>query len=411
MKYLRRTIQLLALTALALNLASCGTTTGGTSSMSPSFGLDLSEEQSGQFMEQYKGVRLDVIVPFFEPGIPADSDDYEKLGVWPELRRLEAIRFAQALREELQDTGKFGDVYITPDAKVAGDLFVSGEILKSNGEDVEIRMKVHTITGQRWMNKRYKHRVKEYHWQNIRTKNSDPYQPIFHKVADDVVKLLNQRSQSQLARLRASSEIIFANEISSGKFSEHMEVIDNKVKIVSLPADDDPKLKQAEATRVIYKTAVNDMQTKIVNIVFNPKSQSSYIEWQKHSISHVKAARKAKSEANSKAFFGALLLIGAAVAADANDDAGIGTQAGIAAAAVGGGVLLRDSFQKRAEGKYHLATLNELGQSLNIDIAPTIVEIEGETVILRGGIKNQFKELRRASIINYERLAVPNVQL
>ena len=39
------------------------------------------------------GQKLSVIVPVMDPNLPANADDYEKKGIWPELRYAEANRF------------------------------------------------------------------------------------------------------------------------------------------------------------------------------------------------------------------------------------------------------------------------------------------------------------------------------
>ena len=409
MNTLNNAFQSLLLTSLALLLVSCGST-GGAYSTSTNYGLDLSSEETTNLFEQYSGVRLDVIVPVFNPGIPNDPDDYEKMGVWPELRRLEAIRFASLLKDELQETGNFGDVRVAPDTKVAGELYVSGEIIKSNGEDIEIGVTVTDISGQRWLNKKYKHRVKEYFWQDMRLSGKDPYQPVFRQAAIDVVKSLNKRPQTELTNLRNISEIIFAKQFVRNAFSEHIELEDKQVKLVSLPAVDDPMLVRTRAIRVTDKQFMDQMQTHYDDLV--SKTDSSYVEWQKFSVSSAKAARNAKSEATGKAILGALLLIGAAAAADAQDNNySAGTATAIAAATVGGIMILQDSFQKRAEGKFHLANLNELGQSLNFEVAPKIIEVENDTLTLRGGVMDQHRQWRNVLKQMYELESVPNVQL
>ena len=409
MKTLNNVLQSILLASLALLLVSCGST-GGTASTSTAFGLDLSNEETTQVDEQYSGVRLDVIVPVFKPGIPDDPDDYEKLGIWPELRRLEAVRFARLLKNELQETGNFGDVRVAPDTKVAGELYVSGEILKSNGEDIEIRVKVYDISGKRWLNKKYKHRVKEYFWQDMRSSGKDPYQPVFKQAAIDVVESLNKRSQTELTNLRNISEIIFAKQFAQDAFSEHIELDNKQVKLVSLPAVDDPMLVRTRAIRVTDKHFMDQMQTHYDDLV--SKTDSSYVEWQKFSVGAAKAARNAKSEATGKAILGALLLIGAAAAADAHDNNySAGTATAITAAAIGGVIMLQKSFQQRAEGKFHLATLNELGQSLNFEVAPKVIEVENDTLTLRGGVMDQHRQWKNVLKQMYELESVPNVQL
>ena len=412
MEYKRKTAHGLITAILAMALTACGGSaalnTAPTQINSP-FGISLEEDAAGQgWSDQYSGVRLDVIVPVFDPNIPKDSDQYEKLGIWPELRRTEAIRFAVALKNELDNTNVFANVRTTPDVAVSGDLYVTGKIIKSNGEDVEIAVQVHDISGARWMKKSYKHRVKEYHWQNVRQAGKDPYQPVFQKVAKDVAALLKKKSNDDLATVRAISEIQFASTFAPESFGHHLRQQNKRIKLASLPAVDDPMLVRTRAIRVLdgqYMEKVQDHYDQFV-----AETNPSYVAWQEHSMSSAKAEREAKSKAGLQALGGLLLLVGAAAAADNSSDDTL-TNAAVAGAAVGGIMLMQDSFASNAEGKYHRGNLMELGSSLNLEVAPQVVQIEDTTYTMQGDLKAQLRQWRTFLKQFYALEATPDVQL
>lgn len=409
--HIRKFIGLALVAAISFHLAACG---GGSAAVSTSpaatpFGISLEESpNASQWTEQYSGIRLDVAVPIFDPNIPDNSDDYEKLGVWPELRRTEAVRFAVALKDEIRETRVFGNVRTTPDVAVSADLYVQGEIIKSNGEDIEIKVAVHDISGKRWMKRTYKHRVKGYHWNNIRQQGKDPYQPVFAKAARDIAKLLKKKSSEELTALRAISEIQFASAFAHENFAHHLEVKNNKVRLVSLPSMDDPMLVRTRSLRVIDGTFEDKMQTHYVDFV--TKTNDSYASWQQHSMEAAKAKRDADSKATMQALGGLLLLVGAASAADNSSDSAL-TNAAIAGAAIGGVMMLQKSFTSSAEGKYHRDNLMELGSSLNLEVAPQVVQVEEETLTLQGDVKSQYRQWREFLKAMYEAEATPVVQL
>jgi hypothetical protein len=97
--------------------------------------------------------KLEVIVPVFDPGLTAEAEKYSEEGIWPELRRAEANRFAYKLKTALEDTNAFGAVRVTPDNTATGDLYVLGKIVESNGEKIEIEIKLVDITGKQWFTK------------------------------------------------------------------------------------------------------------------------------------------------------------------------------------------------------------------------------------------------------------------
>ncbi len=411
---MRKVSCILFLTFATLYLIGCaggaGSAGGAASSVSNlPFGLGLEDTAAATTSERYAGVKLDVIVPVFDPGIPEDPDEYEKLGVWPELRRTESVRFADSLKQELQETTTFGDVRVVPDVAVAGDLYAIGKIIKSNGEDIEISLAVYDSSGKKWMKKSYKHRVKEYHWQDIRQKGKDPYQPVFAKVAKDIVKLLKKLSQKRLAELRTITEIKFASVFAQGAFAEHVKVENKRISLVSLPAINDPMLARTQAIRTVDGLFMDKMQTHYTEFVRD--TNSSYVAWQEHSLTSSKELRKAKSKATVQAIAGGLLLLGAAYAGSQNDSNDPNVTAGAMGLAAGGVIMLQQSFTTKAEGKYHRDNLMELGQSLNFEVAPQVVEFEDTTLELRGGVKSQYRQWRDVLGELYERERTPDVVL
>ena len=395
------------LAAAVAALAGCagmGPMIGG-SATGPAVGPGIDPPASAA-ADPYRGVRLDVIVPVFDPGLPGDPDDYEKEGVWPELRRAEANRFAVALKEALQATRTLGDVRVSPDARAAGDLYVIGAIEKSDGQDVKIAVEVVDVSGKRWMRKRYRHRVKEYFWRNPRNRGKDPYQPVFDAAAEDVAKLVVKRSSGELATLRRIGELRFARTFSEEAFAGYVEERGGRVTLAGLPDRDDPMLARIRAIRVRDGLFMDRMQTHYEG--FARRTDTSYAAWQEHSLTEVKARNKARGKALVQGVLGAALAVGGAVAAvkgGHNRDAG--TEVAGIAAAVTGGLLIAQSFKNSAEGRVHTEALSELGESLDVEVAPQVVELEDTTVELTGDAREQFRQWRSFLKRIYDEEGVP----
>ena len=403
------------LAAAVAALAGCagtGPLIGGATSgapTGPAVGPGIGSP-AGSAASPYPGVRLDVIVPVFDPGLPDDPDDYEKEGVWPELRRAEATRFAVALKGALQATRTFGDVRVSPDAQATGDLYVIGAIEQSDGQDVEIAIEVVDIGGNRWLRKRYRHRVKEYFWRNLRNRGKDPYRPVFDEVAEDVAKLVRKRPSEDLVNLRHVTEIRFAKTFSEEAFAEYVEERNGRVELTALPDRDDPMLARIRAIRVRDGLFMDRMQTHYEG--FAQRTDTSYAAWQEHSLTEVKARNKARGTALVQGLVGAALAVGGAVAAvKGGHDRDAGTEVAGIAAAIAGGVLISKSFQTSAEGKVHTEALSELGESLDVEVAPQVVELEDTTVELTGDAREQFRQWRSFLKRIYDEEGAPEAAL
>ena len=386
MRKIPSSLLLAAALAVLAGCAAMGTGPG------PSVGPG-SAPAPGETEAAYEGVRLDVIVPVFDPGLPEDPDDYEKEGVWPELRRAEANRFAVALKQALQDTGVFGDVRVSPDTEATGDLYVMGRIEKSDGQDVKIAIEAVDIGGRRWMRERYRHRVQEQFWRDSRNAGMDPYQPVFDEAAEDVAALVKRRSSGELTELRRIAEIRFAKSFSEDAFAEYVEERRGRVTLTALPAADDPMLERTRAIRVREGLFMDRMQTHYD--AFAQRTDASYAAWQEHSLTEVRARNEARGRALVQGVVGAALAVGGTYAAiKGGGDYDPGTEVAGIAAAIAGGVLISKSFESSAEGRVHADALSELGESLDVEVATQIVELEGTTTELTGDAREQFRQWR-----------------
>ena len=405
---LHRVATVIAMMVVLITLSGCATS-GGTAGTSSEVGPLLSSLYSKDASSSASNaVAIDVAVPVFDPNIPADSDEWKKQGIYPELRRAESNRFALKMKSALEDTNAFGAVRVVPNANATSDLYVNGKILKSNGEDVHINISVVDISGKKWFTKDFKHRAKEGFHNNIRNKGKDAYNPVFEKAAAYIVKKLTARKPAELAQLQAISEIRFGGSLSEETFAKYLKTSGGRVSLAAAPADDDPMLQRIKPIRVRDQLFIDRMQTHYDD--FDQKLDNSYLIWQQQSLFEVKAARKAKTKAITQGILGGLILIAGAVAA-VDSDSSPATEVAGTVAAVGGAVLLGEAWQTRTEMKVHREALAELGQSLNIEIAPQVVEYENQTAQLTGDAAEQHRQWIAFLKKIYELEATPEKQL
>jgi len=396
---------------LCFVLTSC-VTPGQTTKVGPTFSSQLVKkvEQNAAI----SNVKLDIIIPAFDPGIPEDEEEQEENLIWPELRRAEANRFALKLKEELEKTGAFGAVRVTPDASATGDLYLLGKIVESNGLEVGFELEVVDITGQRWYTEQYEHEVAEKYHKNTRNKGKDPYQPVFEEAATDLVEFLKEQGDTELALLQSVTEMRFGANFSEDAFSEHLEENANGYKLVSLPSDDDPMLQRIRSIRIRDQLYVDNLQTHYEE--FDAKMATSYAAWQVQSLDEVKALKAAENERTGKAVAGILalaLMVGLAAASGNSSNSGSSSaaSAGAIVAGVGGAALIASSFRSSKEAEFHKETLEELGESINIDLGPQVVEFEGKTKEISGDAAEQFSEWRAFLKEIYDQEKTPEKQL
>lgn len=359
----------------------------------------------------------DVIIPVFDPGLSENAENYEEEGIWPELRRAEANRFAYKLKAALDKTGEFGAVRVTPDNTASGDLYILGSIRESDGEIVKLNINVLDISGREWLDRDFKHEVRKGFFKNIRTRGNDAYDPVFVKASDAIVKALKKREPAELENLQYIANLRFGASFNEAAFNEYMDTNSNYVKLLGKPDDNDPMLQRVSSIRVREQLFVDSLQQNYAS--FSSSMEASYLKWQEASFTEKQLREKAKRESIMKAIGGVLLfgltVAAGATAANKSEQGRSGTASTLATAAVAGGLgsawLLSGSFKSSEEAKLHKDAIDELGESVNLEMAPRVVSFEEETVELTGNIQEQFTQWRQFLKHIYEQEATPSTQL
>ena len=361
--------------------------------------------------------KLDIIIPVFHPGLTkkeGDVEDEQEEGIWPELRRAEAIRFAYKLKNALEDTNAFGAVRVTPDKTATGDLYIIGRIEESNGEDVEISLQILDISGRQWDKESFELEVEPAFYKNIRNKGKDPYDPMFVKAAKHIVEELSYQKTEEVVEIKRLTDLRFGASFVEKAFSKHLIIKNGQYQLAGFPSDDDPMLARTRAIRIRDQLFVDGMQDNFRS--FSERMNMSYLVWQEQSLIEREAKSAAQMKAAGQAALG-ILAIGlaiVAVAAGSNSDSLVTSSGAMTAGAVGGIVgakLLGDSFQTSQETKVHRDALQELGQSMDAELAPTVVAFEKKTIELTGNASEQFAQWRGFLKKVYLQERTPEVQL
>jgi hypothetical protein len=125
---------------------------------------------------------------------------------------------------------------------------------------------------------------------------------------------------------------------------------------------------------------------------FNNEMLDPYQEWRKLSYEEAIALQELKAESTRRLIAGGVALL-AGIAAASSGDSTITRTAGNAAI-LGGGFLLKSGLEKRNEAEIHVQALDELGQSLEAEITPQVIELEDSTVMLSGNVEDQYAQWR-----------------
>ncbi|MDA9797715.1 hypothetical protein N9C39_03115 [Luminiphilus sp.] len=330
---------------------------------------------------------LDVGVVILDPGISSVEDEEQ---VYPEVRRAEATFMATELADVLAEQGGWGAVRVVPDERQFSDLLVRGTILQSDGEALELKIRVSDARGTVWFDKRYTGITSRYAYeQGTRTKQ-DPFLSVYRMIANDMLAAFQRLPAEERTTIRRVAEMRFARDFASGAFADYLnEDPSGQVTLRRLPSEEDPMLARVRGLRQRHYVFVDTLQGHYTG--FSDDMYTPYQEWRKASYEETVALRELENEAKREMIAGGAAILAGIVAQSSGSRM---TRSAGAIGVVGGGALLKRGLEKRAESNIHSLALEELGQSLDAEITPRVIELEDRTVRLTGNVEDQYDQWR-----------------
>ena len=330
---------------------------------------------------------LDVGIEIFEPGLPeGDEHALEEKGVFPELRKSEARFIPLHLKDTLESTANWGAVRVVPQGTDDIDVKVSGEIIESTGMELVVRLVVTDSRGQIWRDKRYKGEADPlvYYDDDGSYEIADPYQELYNRIANDLLASCEKLDDNELDRIREISRLRFAAELVPSAYADYLKTgKKGRVTLKKLPAHDDPMMTRVSQARERDYMFIDSLNEHYAD--FYMRMSGPYDSWRHYSYEEQYALRQIRKAARMKIILGALMVLGGLAAGGDVGDLG----------ALGVGLVIANGVEQAKDQKIHRDALAELAQSFDAEIAPVLVDIDGQTLRLEGSAETQFAEWRR----------------
>lgn len=331
---------------------------------------------------------LDVGIPPLHDGL--DQTD-EKDTVFPEVRYAEAMYLANQLAKTMEKSGAWGAIRMTPTTDVVMDVYITGTIVKSNGETLKLDIEVRDTSGRQWFARRYEHVAGKYAYDRRLKNLGDPFQNLFTQIANDVLREREKLTDEQAMRLRQISELRFARDFAPEAFSSYVSA-DRKglLSIERLPAENDSILERVRRIREREYLYVDTMQDYYD--VFSQQMHQPYQDFRRASYDSVVRGRQLDAQGTRRIVAGiGAVLAGIYGRATADD----WSQAyGSTALAASGGYIIKQGLDKKQEAAEETEKVAEMGASLESVIAPQVIAMEDRTVTLTGTVDAQYQQWR-----------------
>ncbi len=341
---------------------------------------------------------LDVGVTVFDPGIDElDRDEEERVS--PAIRNAEARYAPFLLAETLQRSGNWGAVRVLPNETSTMDVYIHGQILQSDGEGMRINISVRDSTGAIWYTKEYEEHISEFAYEASQRQANDPFQVIYNTIANDLLAWRKANlTEQRIGNIRTVSELQFARNFAPELFEQYLSVNNRGItEIVRLPADNDPSLARIREIRQRDNLFVDTVQDYYAN--YARQMRVPYDSWREQSYQATMTLDRVEASARRRFIAGTAAIVGGIAAASSSNAA---VQTGALVGVGAGAYMIKSGFDKSAEAEIHIAALQELGESLEQEVAPRMIDLDDRTIMLNGTVEEQYKQWRDILVEMYQ---------
>jgi hypothetical protein len=300
---------------------------------------------------------------------------------------------AVQLRDTMQKSGHWGAVWVTPETSNAADLNVSARILHSDGDIARVHVNAVDATGRVWIDEPYELETAAGVYNRQRYPGLDPYQDLFNLIANDLAEARRRLSAADARAIRTIGELRYAGELSPVAFEGYVAQSRNGLYApVRLPAAGDPMFERTQSVRQrerLFFETLNQHYVKFTN-----EAAPSYDSWREYAREESIAIRELTRSARWRTGIGiATILASIVYGADSDNDSFSNRLVRDSMMYVGVD-MLQTSAVRRQEKRLHTATLEELSNSFDDEVAPLVVEIGGVQHRLVGTAEVQYEEWR-----------------
>ncbi|MGQ0618450.1 MAG: hypothetical protein ACT4QA_00815 [Panacagrimonas sp.] len=335
---------------------------------------------------------LDLVVTRFDPGVPASVKEQQDQNVFPAVREAEANYLPQALRQTLDGTGYWGTVRVLPQATPASEVIVTGKILHSDGEKLRLLIQASDVTGRKWMERTYEELAAEMSYTDRMAAGTDPFQDLYSRIANDLLAERRKLTAAQTLEVQRVADLRFSADLAPARFAGYLKRDKSgRYSVARLPPQGDPIVRRVADVRERDDLLVDTLDAHYA--AFRQSMQPSYQEWRKSSYNEVIAERELSRQALGRKVLGAVAVIGGVYGLTQAENSGTAAAGSLG---IGAGIyMIQSGIAKGAEAKVHAEAVKELNQSINDDVAPRVVELEGKTVTLNGSAQEQYEQWRK----------------
>ncbi len=284
-------------------------------------------------------------------------------GSQAQVRSIEKRYLPYQLKQTLDRSGFWGAVRVLPKDDPGAEVIVEGTILGSDGLKLKLSIAVRDAGGEVWIDQEYEDFTTEIDYATDPVYTMDPFQDIYNRIANDMSEGLAAIDDEDQTRLIDIAMIKYAELLSPESFGGYVERTKSGTFLVGLPAKDDPLLVRVEKIRnseYLFADSVDAHYESLYR-----RLGPTYAWWRHYSFELRRGNERLERKGVTRR------------------------------ASRGSWYAVERIYKTYQESKLNEDALRELTVSFDRETAPTVTEIAGRMVELKGTLESQYEEWRR----------------
>lgn len=316
---------------------------------------------------------LEVGVQIF--GTEFKEEEYE-IGDWvfDEIIQKETQFLPHLLKNTLVDSNQWGAVRVIPESDPSLDLTVQGEIIQSDGQTLELRIRAVDSSGREWLDRVYADQsVQEEYPESTRftldntfdaANFVDPFQDIYDRIANDLLAVRGSLSEQELAELNLVTDMLYARDLSPESFDDALARNDEgQLVLQGIPARDDPMMARVADMKYRHHLFIDTVDEYYQTLYDD--IQPAYVLWRRYSIDQLAEVETSRQEANQSDY---------------------GNSSGF--------LSLSQRYDRFKWSKIFEREFSDLAAGFNNELAPAFLELNSQVHGLTGTMEQQYREWR-----------------
>jgi hypothetical protein len=308
---------------------------------------------------------LNVSISVFDAGVPDDRSLHRDLQIFPRIREVEAKFLPFVLREALVGTGEWGAVRVVTEPDSAAEVEISGSIIRSDGEILEIRVRALDATGREWFDRVFASGLTRDGEDGGAVDDSG--QPgLYDEIAKSLRAARDRLDDRALGRIVETSLLRYATELAPSAFGQYLtEDEDGIFSIERLPARNDPMLDRIERIRLTEYVITDSVDAKFREL--HEEIASTYALWREYRYKSLEYDRQNARRAE-----------------ETRSDASRGSYEAI-----------KDLYDNYKWDRVTAQEQDRLAIAFDNEVSPVVEAMEARIVELEGWVDDKYAEWRK----------------